>query len=194
MFTFIYAKHKIHPKIEKTHEQWYLLIDNKESFLNFIDLRTKGLVTKYWKLKDMNKTRFGHLTDGDMIAIEQLLCFKLKERKTIIDDCQILGGLCSGYWNIFLREGKFIVSPNNSFRNIDNTFKILNKVKRKELIFPMTSEKDIRILKWNNGIHYYAKIGNQDVVWNRKQKWDSHEEAYACAKFYLNKILEEKNK
>lgn len=81
MFTFIYAKHKIHPKLSKYHEQWYLLINNSENFLKFVELRTNGLVAKYWKLKDMNKTRFGHLTDGDMIAIEQLMCLKSKERK-----------------------------------------------------------------------------------------------------------------
>jgi len=192
MFKFIYARHKIHPKIDKLNEQWYLLIDNPNSFYRFINLRSKGLVEKYWKLKNMNKTRFGHLTDGDMITIELLLSYCQKERKTVVDDCFLLSDMMKGYFNIFLREGRFVVSPNNAFRNIDNSFEILNEIERKELIFPITSEKDIRIIKWNNGIHYYAKIGNQDVVWKRKQKWDSHEEAYECAKFYLNNLLKEK--
>jgi len=177
MYKFIYAKHKIHPKVDKWHEQWYLLIDNNESFFNFINLRTKGLVEKYWKLKGMNKTRFGHLTNGDMIAIEQLLCFCQKERKTIIDDCFLLSDLTKGYFNMFLRLGKFIVSPNYSFRHIDNTFSIIEERQSKELIFPITSEKDIRIIQWKNGKHYYAKIGNSDVYWKGKQKWNSYNEA-----------------
>jgi len=190
MFNFIYAEHKIHPKVDKKHEQWYLLIDNTKSFFNFIELRSKSLVEKYWKLKDMNKTRFGHLSDGDMIAIEQLLCFCSKERKNIVDDCFLISDLMKGYFNIFLREGKFVVSPNMSFRNMDNSFIITEQIERKNLIFPISSEKDIRIIKWNNGRHYYAKIGNQDVVWKRKQKWDSYEEAFVCAKFYLKEVLQ----
>jgi len=190
MFTFIYARHKIHPKVDKLHEQWYLLIDSILSFNQFIDRRSKLLVQKYWNLKTRNKTFVGHLSDTDEILIETVMENR-PLRKTIVDDCTTLDTLLEGYFNIFLREGRFVVSPNNAFRNIDSSFKILNKIEREELIFPITSEKDIRILKWNNGIHYYAKIGNQDVIWNRKQKWNSHEEAYACANFYLNNLLKE---
>ena len=52
MFTFIYARHKIHPKVDKLHEQWYLLIDSILSFNQFIDRRSKLLVQKYWNLKE----------------------------------------------------------------------------------------------------------------------------------------------
>lgn len=47
------------------------------------------------------------------------------------------------------------------------------------------SEDDIKILKCPGGIHYYAKIGKEDVIWENNQKWDSEIEAIAAAKHYL---------
>ncbi len=184
-YKFIYACHKIHPKVNRTHEQWYLLIDNIDSFMRFMDFRSKGLVEKYWKLKGMNKTYVGHLSDKDMIIIEQLLYLYSGERETIVDDCKILDRLLSGYRHIFLEEGRFVVSPNNAFRHIDETFKILKTEERKNLIFPTASLKDIRIIKWPNGTHYYAKIGNQDVCIGGEQKWNTKEKAQIAAEEFL---------
>ena len=50
------------------------------------------------------------------------------------------------------------------------------------------SEDDIEILKWDGGRHYYAKIKDLDVVWRRRQKWNSPEEAKEAAEKFLKEL------
>jgi hypothetical protein len=43
----------------------------------------------------------------------------------------------------------------------------------------------VRIIQWPDGSHFYAKIGNTDVVVDGKQKWDSRAEAEAAGQKFL---------
>jgi hypothetical protein len=43
----------------------------------------------------------------------------------------------------------------------------------------------IRIIQWPDGSHFYAKIGNEDVVVAGKQKWDTRAEAEDAGQRYL---------
>lgn len=42
-----------------------------------------------------------------------------------------------------------------------------------------------RFIQWPDGAHYYAKIGDEDVVVDGKQKWDTLKEAKVAAEKYL---------
>jgi hypothetical protein len=63
-----------------------------------------------------------------------------------------------------------------------------------EFVFPtqrLATIDDVRIIQWPGGLHFYAKVGNVDIVDSRgNQKWDTEEEAKKeAAKFiFLNKI------
>jgi len=46
-------------------------------------------------------------------------------------------------------------------------------------------EETVRIIQWPDGSHFYAKIGNEDVVVSGKQKWDSRADAEAAGEKYL---------
>lgn len=46
-------------------------------------------------------------------------------------------------------------------------------------------EEKLRIISWPGGTHFYAKVGNEDVVVDDKQKWDTEAEAAAAGKKYL---------
>lgn len=48
------------------------------------------------------------------------------------------------------------------------------------------TEKDIRIIVWREGTHYYAKVGNCDVVVEGEQKWETRDMALMKAKFFIN--------
>ena len=50
------------------------------------------------------------------------------------------------------------------------------------------SYSDIRIIQWPGGRHFYAKIGNEDVVVNGMQKWNSSYEARLAAKSYIDSL------
>lgn len=43
----------------------------------------------------------------------------------------------------------------------------------------------VRIIQWGGGTHFYAKIGNADVIVDGKMKWDTHEKAEAAGKIFL---------
>lgn len=191
-FKFILAKFKIHPKVPDQYIQWFLLIDTVEAFMAFIEGRRNKIVRAYSNLKDRTirqTVKSGHIADSDESLIFNRLYLD-DSRKSLLDDANILEGLLEGYHKAFLNEGHIIVSPNNSFRMMDDTFKILETRYNDTLIFPVTKESDIRIIQWPNGKHYYAKIGNQDVVDAQgNRKWDSFSDAKYAAQRYLDKHL-----
>jgi len=51
------------------------------------------------------------------------------------------------------------------------------------------TESDIKILKYANGVHWYAKIRNLDVVIDGEQKWNAKWVAQQKAKEYLNTLI-----
>lgn len=44
----------------------------------------------------------------------------------------------------------------------------------------------VRIIQWPNGVHWYAKIGDLDIVVNGHEKWDSKEAAERAVERFLN--------
>jgi hypothetical protein len=194
MFKFIYARYKLHPELSQICEGWFLLLDTIESFNDFLDKRSNSLVKSYFNLK-ANASRTepyrykngDHMNIGDEYTISNLLWLD-NSRKTVMDDCRCMDKLLSGYQNVFLNYGHVIVNSVNGCRAMDESFEILEERLSNELVFPVTSEKDIKISKWPNGTHYYAKIGNQDVVDDKGNvKWNTVEQAKKEAVKYLRK-------
>lgn len=54
-------------------------------------------------------------------------------------------------------------------------------------VWPFQKEnKEVRYLQWPNGKHWYAKIGNDDVVDAQgNQKWSTKKEAEKAAEWFL---------
>lgn len=190
VYKFIFAEFQIHPKCPQKYKQWFLLLDEVQTFMGFIESRRNHVVHSYMNLKlRQDKVRMGHISDPDQSVIFNRLALD-DTRKTLLDDAKILDEFLSGYHKGFFHYGHIIVSPNNSFRMMDDTFTILETQLRDDMIFPVTQQSEIRIIKWPGGVHYYAKIGNTDVVdANGNQKWNSHEDAYFEAQRYLAKYL-----
>lgn len=46
--------------------------------------------------------------------------------------------------------------------------------------------KDTRYIQWDNGIHWYVKIGKFDVVdKDNNQKWNTKKEAQEATKWFI---------
>ena len=59
--------------------------------------------------------------------------------------------------------------------------------RRKELIFPDFTEKDLRYVRYpNGGRHWYVFIGDMQVKDGMRSKWNTREEAERIAKKVLN--------
>lgn len=187
MYKFIYAKHKIHPKLDKYHEQWYCLIDDADTLFKFVKMRAKQLSEAYMYVKrkrNIEKIR-GHFTDYTHIMVEQLLILD-PNRKNLLDDCACLDKITDAYIHCFIRWGAIVISPNYSFRNIDDTFDIQKEIKQKEFIFPLTNALEIKVSRWPGGKHYYAKVGNIDVKdEDGNIKWGTYKRAEIEAKKFL---------
>ena len=69
------------------------------------------------------------------------------------------------------------VNHNGGYFKIKETDEI---IELKEFKF---TEKDIRIIKYEGGTHFYAKIGNEEVVddYDGSTKWRTHDYAYKTA-------------
>jgi hypothetical protein len=195
MFTFIYARHKIHPKLNKYHQQWYLLIDNWKSLLEFVEIRSKKLVSDYFYIKSRRSEGFkGHFGEPWQVALEMSLNLD-ENRKGLVDDIKHIDKFTDSYINSFLSWGNLVVSPNYAFRDMDDTFKILDKIEKKDFVFPDSklSEEDIKILRFPEGSHYYVIINGITIVdpETGEGKWKTYKAAKRVADEYIERNMEE---
>lgn len=95
---------------------------------------------------------------------------------------------------IYLEEGlrQFGYSEGNSFYEIAETYY------SDELVYPdfeTPTLDDVRFIQWTGGRHWYAKIGNVDVVdLLDRQKWDTKAEAEKAALWYIKKHYTKKGR
>lgn len=74
---------------------------------------------------------------------------------------------------------------------IDNaTLEITKTIIKDRLVFPDEERLDIddvKYTKWFGGFHWYAKVGNLDIVdEHNNQKWNTEEEAHKAAEWFIN--------
>lgn len=75
---------------------------------------------------------------------------------------------------------------------------IVDELELDALEYPVETQyrlEDVRYIKWNmpdlriKGVHWYAKIGNKDIVdEDGNMKWNTKEEAEAAAKKFVNQL------
>ena len=86
---------------------------------------------------------------------------------------------------MYRRDGLVSTPLVENIRNIIET-KYVSKIEFPILERP--TENDINIIRWPGGKHYYAKVGNYDVVVNGVQKWNTKYEAREAAKTFINTL------
>lgn len=57
--------------------------------------------------------------------------------------------------------------------------------RKKELVFPNFTKKELKIKKFPLGNHWYAYLGDIQIRDNDKVKWNTYEEAYEYAKQFI---------
>lgn len=87
-------------------------------------------------------------------------------------------------------KGYKIMIPSNGIVTVifSPDGEIIEEFESDKIEFPIIkkpSYKDVRIMQWPGGKHWYAKIGNIDVVVDGEQKWNSHREAELAAQKYI---------
>ena len=90
--------------------------------------------------------------------------------------------LFTGMHNTLERTGRVFINSNGGFFGMKESLKIEDT--RAIFAYILPSDK-VRIIQWPNGHHYYAKFGEQDVVVDGVQKWDTWEEAEAASMRFI---------
>lgn len=72
--------------------------------------------------------------------------------------------------------------------SLDPDFTIHETVTSEDFAFPAYTEADIKITRWPNGVHYYARIAHLDVRVDGEMKWKSYEIAREKALLFLKKL------
>lgn len=124
---------------------WALKVGTSKEFISFIDVRASALVKQYWRLKENIREKF-HLT-CEQEGIRAILD-NYPNRKTVIDDINILSGRVIGSYQSFWIKGKtLLINQKWGFRFLDHSVRILSTVVKDEFVFPFATEKDIRIMQ-----------------------------------------------
>lgn len=162
-------------------------IDDLESYKNYEhELNNKFLISEL-EIKNL-KTFIGH-GHSFLTGVSGLFCGMISEkegREPMIAHLKLLQAtiLCNQIKSL-LKGEKLIINENNGYFTIkpNQEYKILN------IHADKFTKKDIRIIKWWGGTHYYAKIGNIDVVDDDGNvKWNTEQYAYDIAIKYMNKL------
>jgi hypothetical protein len=171
--------------------QWGWLVNNTESLMEFMKLKDKKHVKGYLRAKkaDMNKQH-----PSDMLSSGIHWLFRInppkKERPTVVDDLlHMHDEFMTPVIKVFKEYGELLAWNNLFSFAPTGGYKYLRIITKSILIFPEITytEKDIRIIQWKGGTHWYAKIGNIDVEINGESKWSTWKEANNNAKKYLKK-------
>ena len=72
-----------------------------------------------------------------------------------------------------------------------SSHEICDSIFSDEFVYPTqrpATMNDVRIIVWNGGKHFYAKVGNFDIVDSKgNQKWNTESEAKAAAEEYIKR-------
>ena len=153
---------------QKQLEQ-YLLNDNlfekvikfKQKILNFEEHHWYGDIAGIGDLCDMKTKTFEEFK----LCVLGLIAKRNADMKERLN---------KGYILVIQKNGSYFSCKKEEIKIIENS---------------KLSEKDIKITRWKNGKHWYAKVGMHDVIDEKGNvKWNSFDEAYKEAKKFLNNI------
>lgn len=82
-------------------------------------------------------------------------------------------------------RGRIAINRRGGFFGITDRYELTYEEEIDKFVLP---GDEIRVIKWENGTHYYAKIGDIDVSWEGKDKWDTKEEAEKAASEFKKQI------
>lgn len=171
---------------------WYFVPESieqiKEHWDKYVGMQIKSGIQEI--IKNLSNQNMGKLSEHYRTTwgslIEQVSGIKEKSYlETSIEEENMLWknriDMFYKYDEIYLSDGL------TTFMLVDGYTEIKEHVYKDKLEFP--TEKytmdDVRYIQWDGGKHWYAKIGNLDIVVDGDQKWNSkHEAEYAVKRYF----------
>jgi len=127
-----------------------------------------------------------HLKTEEGSAIKQLS--NIKDTDLITTTMMLDEQIFNSKIKMMVKYGCIYIRPSGSYMAPVKGVEELDTITKNELIYPEYTEANIRINQFQGGQHYYAKIGNLDVVdEDGNQKWNTFKEAKRQALLFLEK-------
>lgn len=164
-------------------QYWFLLIENIIDLCHYFETIDERFVRAYFELKKKIKKGY-HISNNEEMAVWGALLNK--PSKNLVTDIQIISDtMKKPKISAILKGNKLLINSTNVGWCIysSKSHKILKTVKRNKLIPPEIKESDIHITKWENGKHYYLRIGGHDFG-----KFATIKEAERVSKIEFNKL------
>lgn len=179
----------------KAYNQFYkgfVLIEDMIDLINFRHEVTYGKTkesasTLVERAQDRAKGKdVGHATDAITHAVEKV--HEHQPKGIVYLQAEIMGEYANHLDKYIHRGEKIAINPFNlvSYFTIpkDAEIEILEERTKYTL-------DDIKVKRWEGGAHWYAKVGNMDVVIDGEQKWGAKWKAQEMAERFLKEYNNE---
>lgn len=207
MYKFIRYSTRIPGKTIKSN--WMFIPQSKQDVIDFYNKYTCKICDKEIKqvfesirknadnnlVKNSTKMLFDcdHPTSPWQQALDILINFSSENKSPLYNMIKIQKDIYDSRLDIF-NKGVVLMYDEDGMRSIpyiEDIHNIIDEKMMSTIEFPKLhrpSKDDIRIISWPGGNHYYAKVGNEDVVVDGVQKWNTREEAVIAAKQYIDNL------
>lgn len=180
MYKFV----KIHNKRFDIEYDWALLCEDYKTLTDHTLMFFHGEIKK--GISDLlNQRRTGqHLSTvwGHALQVKA----ELDQASCLIVSQDLERDVYNSKANMIGENGAILLRENCSYAPITEDCIITETIELKDMIYPNKNIDNIRLLQWDGGVHWYAKIGGMDVVDKKgNQKWDTKETARQAAIEYL---------
>lgn len=183
MYKFVKVKNL---QTNESYERWYLYCDSVECLLEHFEKYIKHEISKGFS-DGFNHARTGDHYKTSWASLIDLMS-TINNKPFLEQSLTLENEMFESRMKMIQSDGGCLLTDGLTVMPISG-FKIIDECDMHKMIWPTYSESDIRVITWPGGIHFYAKIGNMDVVDSESnQKWNSWDEAYEKAKEFLNKI------
>jgi len=185
-------------KLVKPLEYGYRLkLDSKKTLMEYhkkfhSKLIKQGMDSHLQRIKNNENREYpieGHWFNNPSIVIEQICLMEAISGNEI----SLLKALVMYEASLLkpkleaLQRGDILyLNQEGSFFCFGDGLIIENTIKSPKLIFPKNNA--IEIIKWPNGVHYYAKVDGKDVVVNGIGKWKTSSAAKRNAEKFLMEL------
>lgn len=181
-----YKFYKIKSKKYNFGSWWAYVVDSKESLEHILKTKSSHIVGEYFKAKETLSKQNGHIT-REMSALA--MACENGNSQSLLDDCRIMDDVyLKPIVEMYISGKTLLFNYNGGYCFLYDDLEITDTVESDIYKFPQTryTKEDIRVSQWANGVHWYAKVGKDDVLDNRgRQKWDSYDKAYSAAVEYI---------
>lgn len=160
---------------------WVLKLVSTQHYIKYLETIHQPMMREEFKKACKTASNNTHAISD--ISATLISLAGLKEDSLVSVFANLSSSVASGISKIMQDYGFVYIQSNGSYMSPRKSCKELKRIESKRLIFPGNLKP--RYSKWSGGKHWYAKVGNSDVVVDGVLKWNTKEQAKEAVKIFL---------